>query len=175
MLDLHRDAGPAGDGLAQLLEQIGQIRLGQRRRAQLQEQGAHLGQGAPGELAQLLQPRGALLRVARVDARQHLRDEAHREERLADGVVQVAGQALALLVGGQVGGLLVQPGVLDGHGQLVGDGAGREHVLFVEGAGFGGHDVEHPGQPVPDADGDGQLKAAVAGDHRLPRSWQPRR
>ena len=114
------------------LSRSGRLGLRQRGRPQLQKQRAHLGQGSSGQLPQLLQPLPALLGVALVDAGQDLGDEADREEGLADGVVQVAGQALPLPAGGQLVGVLVEAGVLDGDGQLVGQGLGGEHVLLVE-------------------------------------------
>ena len=53
------------------------------RGSQLQQQHAHLGQGSPGQLAQLLQALLTLRGVALVDTGEHLGDETHREQRLA--------------------------------------------------------------------------------------------
>ena len=58
-----RDAAAAGDRLGQLPQQVAEVRLYQRGRPQLQEQSAHLGQRAAGELAQLAQELPAFSRV----------------------------------------------------------------------------------------------------------------
>ena len=66
-VDVDRDARAPGHGLPQLLQQIGQVRLGERGGTQLEQQRAHLGEGAAGQLTQLLKLLPALLRVTLVD------------------------------------------------------------------------------------------------------------
>ena len=51
--------------------------------------------------------------------------EGNAVERLGDGVVQFACQALALLQGGQFLCLFIEPRVLNGNGCLVGNGQGE--------------------------------------------------
>ena len=51
--DCDRDARPSGHRLGELPQQIAEVGLDQRRWPQFQEQGAHLGQRAAGEPAQL--------------------------------------------------------------------------------------------------------------------------
>ncbi len=70
----------------------------------------------------LLQAASPFDRVAFPQAWQYLGREAGRKESLANGIVQVAGQALALLYGGERLRLFVKPDVLDGHRRLIGKG-----------------------------------------------------
>ena len=124
-LDRHVDRkvrAPAKH-LTQLTQKVAQLGLNDGRRAQLEQQGAHLRQSAAGEGAHILESLHASLGVFGPEAGQHLGNEARREEGLGDGVVQLASQALALLEGGALLSLLVEPGVLHGHRCLVGDGA----------------------------------------------------
>ena len=71
--------------------------------------------------------------------------------------MQVAGQALPLPAGGQLVGVFVEAGVLDGDGQLVGQSLRGEEVLLVQSRVFVGRYVEHAHQILPYADGNGDL------------------
>ena len=75
---------------------------------ELEDQRAHLGERLALELAELGQLRPRRVRVA---VEQHLdgaRHQGHREQRLGDRVVQLAGEVRALLAGGELAGLAAQ-------------------------------------------------------------------
>ena len=76
--------------------------------SQLEDQRPHLGERLALEVAQLAELRPGRRRVA---VEQHLhraRHEGHREERLGDRVMELAGEMRALLAGGQLTGLAPQ-------------------------------------------------------------------
>ena len=89
--------------------------------AQLEHERAHLGPrfgGQPAHLGQLL---ACGRRVAVDQLGRRLGGEGEREERLGDGVVQVAGQPVSLLDHRELAAALVHPGGRDGHGGVGGE------------------------------------------------------
>ncbi len=80
------------------MQQVAQVGLHQGRRPEFQQQHAHLGQRAPVQAAQLLQIGQRPIPIPFPERGQHVGDDRRRPERLADGVVQVAGQPLPLLL-----------------------------------------------------------------------------
>jgi hypothetical protein len=90
----HRNAGAAGSGFAQLAQQVAQVGFDQGCRAELEQQGPHLGQGAPAQLAEFGQQRSALFLVGLPQLWHRFSNQAGRKEGLGDGIVQLAGQAL---------------------------------------------------------------------------------
>ena len=98
-------------------------------RAQLEQQRPHLRQRAAGQLAQPLER--PCSSVSGVDlAQQAVGRERGGPQRLVDGIVQLACEALALLGGGQPGDLAGEAGVGDRRGGLVGD---RPQPVGVDG------------------------------------------
>ena len=82
-LDRHRQAGAPLDRRTVVAQRLGQAIGLQALRAQLEDQGPHLGQGVPLQLLQL----GACHRLG-VTIQQHLQragGQAHAEQRLRDG------------------------------------------------------------------------------------------
>ena len=95
-------------------------RLGQLGRAELEHQRPHLGQRSPGQLAQSLEPwtQGGILAGL---AQQAVGRQRRRPQRLVDGIVQLAGEALALLGGGEPRHLPGETGIGDRRRRLIGD------------------------------------------------------
>ncbi len=116
--------------------------------AQGEDEGAQLGGRVPGQLADGVQLLPGPVGVVGEVAQGRARGQADAEQRLGGGVVQLEGDAVALLDDAQLAALLVQPGVLDGEGGVgrqqadqglvgVGEAGPRLLVGQVEGA----HDV----------------------------------
>ena len=124
-------AHPPGDSFAKLSQQVAQIGLDEGCRSQFHQQGAHFGQCPTAQLSQVLQELSPLILIAFPDSRQCFGDEAGRKQGLGDGVVQLPRQALALLHHGQLLGLLVEAGVLDGDGCLGSDGGQQVEVPLI--------------------------------------------
>ena len=85
-------------------------------RAELEDEGAHLGQRLALELAELGQLGAGRLGVAIEQHLDRAGHQRHREERLGDRIVQLAREVGALLAGRQLAGLAAQlalePGAL---------------------------------------------------------------
>ena len=121
---VDRHARAPRDRLGELFQERFYLGFDKGVRAQLEQQCAHLRQGAARELAHFLQAPAALADVALPEPRQHLRDQAGRKERLADGIVQVARQAVPFDGGGllsfALGGHLLAlflGGAIDAHAE----------------------------------------------------------
>ena len=133
----------------------------QRLRAQLEDERPHLGHPRFGEGGGVVEGLGGAFGGVRQELAGRLDPEGDAVEGLGDGVVQFAGELLALFEGGLAASLGEEPGVLDGHGGLVGDGP-QEHLLVLAGLLFGEKAEEDRAQsPVP-----GDERQAV---HDVPR------
>ena len=135
---LHVDdqVGPGRGGLGVLADGRGQSFLAERLGSELEDQRAHLRQGV---LGQLPQPRQAAAHVVHQIGLFLLEGElgrtglqGHREQGLGDRVVQLSGQPMPGLDGQSLLGLGEQPGVLDRHPGLRGQGHDRTLVLGGE-------------------------------------------
>jgi hypothetical protein len=125
--------------------------VGQGLGTQLEDQGAHLGQGRLGELDHRVERLARLARVALGAALRGVGGQHDRVDRLAHGVVQFAGEMAPRLVGRLVACPLVQADVLDRHRRLGGDTGGPAQTLLVPGDARGRsgaeqahHVVAHP-------------------------------
>ena len=80
------------------------------------------------------------------------RVKLHRDgdQALGQAVVDLAGQAVALVAGGKLAGALHQPGVLDGDGDLVGQRLDERHLVLGEDVGLVALDAEHAQHPPAD-------------------------
>ena len=83
------------------------------RRPELEDERAHLAHRAPHELAHLLDLRPRPDRLALDEERRRVGGQRHAEERLVDGVVELAREAVPLLDHRQLAAALVEPRVLD--------------------------------------------------------------
>ena len=117
---------------AEALEQRVERGRLERRRPELEEQRAHLGQRGADEPAQALKVVRALRRVARPHGRQRLGDQGGAVDALRHGVVQVARQRLALLGGRLLRRLAVQAVDLDDGGERLAGGRGQLLLLGGE-------------------------------------------
>src|SRR5215212_9708900 len=104
----------------------------QRLRPQLEDQGPHLGQAGLRQREDVLDRVGRPLWARLQQGSSGLGAQGYAVERLGDGVVQLAGEALTLFEGGLAAGFGEEAGVLDRHGGLVGDGL-KEDLLFLAG------------------------------------------
>ena len=126
-----------GERVAEALEQRVERRRLERRRAELEQERAHLREGGAHQPAQALEVLRALLRVALPHGRQRLGDEGGAVDALRHGVVQVAGERLALLLGRLPRLLAVQAVDLDDGGERLADGLGQLPLLGGERAAVG--------------------------------------
>ena len=133
---VNRHTGATGDGLGELAQQLAQIHLDQRRRAQLQQQRAHLGQRAARQLAQFVQTARGLVRVALPQPRQHFRNNTGRKQCLSHGIMQIARNAAALRGDRSALHLGAQPRVLNRQRSLVAHGISQLDLLCGETARF---------------------------------------
>jgi hypothetical protein len=95
-LDADPDAAATSGRLRELEEEVAEGCLCERRRPQLEQQRTHLCKRSAREVAELGQTPSPLVLVAFPELRQHLGDEARREERLRHSIVQVPGEPAAL-------------------------------------------------------------------------------
>jgi hypothetical protein len=131
-LEFQGNARAPAKGVRQVPEQLPDIGFHQRGWAQLEQQRAHLSQGAAVKLAQLFQAAFAFLGAAFPDARQHVRDQGGREQGLRNGVVQLARQPVALTGYCNLAGLVAQPGRFERQRGLVGDANCQANFLGAE-------------------------------------------
>ena len=121
-LDDDRQPDPALERGGVRPERVDEAVLLEVARPQLEDQRPHLGEGLALEVAQL----GELVRRARrIAVEQQLhgpRHEGHREQRLGDRVVELAGEVGPLLARGELAGLAPQVAL---EALALGDVAGR--------------------------------------------------
>ena len=132
-LDVQSDVGAdaAAAGLDEVPQQLRERCLREGVTAHLEQHGAHAGQRAARQPAQLLDGAPRLLPVVQ-QVGERLRLEARREQRLRHRVVQVAGEARALRLDRRLLDARPEPRVLDRQCGLVGERARDADAVVVE-------------------------------------------